>query len=168
MTEQLAREDVVRDVIDVGLRVRLTIPTGWKEAPVEGSVLVVGGPLQDSEHTLVPSVQIGLRRAESAEAVNDAVGGVVRELDEPAVAFEGAGAGPRGLHEAALEVAHRSKLTRATQVSMFRSIFLADKELALSVVGTIGGGASTDARDTLRQIIRSVSVGPLPPGAPAA
>ncbi|MGY1742147.1 MULTISPECIES: hypothetical protein [unclassified Blastococcus] len=167
MTQQQEREDVVRDVVDVGVRIRLAIPPGWREAPVEGTVLVVGGPLEDRPHTLVPSVQIGIRRAESAEAVRQAVGGVVRELDEPEIAFEGAGTGPSGHPEAVLEVAHRNKLTRATQVSMFRSILLPDDGRAVSVVATIGGGASREARDALRTIVRSVAVGPLPPGVTA-
>ncbi len=168
MTTQTAREDVVRDVTDIGIRVRLAIPTDWKEAGVEGSILVVGGTLDDSGGTLVPTVQIGVRKAETAEAAAEAVLGVVGELDEAVVAFQHAGPGSSGLPEAILEVAHRSRVTRATQISMFREVYLADRELALTVVGTLGGGASTEARDALRAVLTSVSVGPLPPAGPAA
>ena len=168
MTLQITREDVVRDVTDIGLRVRLSIPATWKEAPVEGSILVVGGQLDDSDQTLVPTVQIGVRKAESAEAAAQAVLGVVAELDDAAVGFQWSGTGASRMPEAILEVAHRSRLTRATQVSMFREIYVEAKGLALTVVGTIGGGASTEARDALREVLTSVSVGPMPPGTPAS
>ena len=164
MTLQITRQDVVRDVVDIGVRVRATIPEGWKEAAVEGSVLVVGGRLDDSDQTLVPTVQVGVRKAESAQAAADAVLGVVGELDEPAVAFQWTGHGRNGLPEAVLEVAHRSRLTRATQVSMFRSLYIPQKGLAVTTVGTIGGGASQEARDAVRAVLTSLSIGPVPPG----
>jgi hypothetical protein len=78
------------------------------------------------------------------------------------VLFERSGEGPTGLPETVAEIAHRSDVTDATQISMYRTIFLPDKGMAVSVVATCGGGASEAARDALRDAVTSVSVSSIP------
>jgi hypothetical protein len=159
---ELTWTTLTRDLTDVGIRLEATVPATWKEIEVEGAVLVVGGRLEDNDQTLVPSVQVRVMKAEDEQSAAAAVTGVTAVLDEAKVLFERTGEGAFGLPETVAEVAHRSSVTNATQISMFRTIFLPDKKLAVSIVGTCGGGASEEARDALRDIVTSIRVGPRP------
>jgi hypothetical protein len=154
--------EAVRDVTDVGLRVRVSVPASWSEISVDGAVLVVGGRLEDNDQTLVPSVQVRVQRADDAESAAAAVTGVAEVLQEAVVLFQRSGEGASGAPETVAEIAHRSDVTGATQISMFRAIYLADEGMAVTVVATCGGAASEAARDALRDIVTSVFVGPIP------
>jgi hypothetical protein len=154
--------EVVRDVTDVGIRIRMRVPAAWSEIDVEGAVLVVGGRLEDNDQTMVPSVQVRVQPADDAESAAAAVTGVTELLREAVVLFERSGEGPTGFPETVAEIAHRSDVTDATQISMFRTIYLPDKGMAVSVVATCGGGASEAARDALRDAVTSVSVSSIP------
>ena len=154
--------EVVRDVTDVGIRIRMRVPASWSEIDVEGAVLVVGGRLEENDQTMVPSVQVRVQPADDAESAAAAVTGVTELLRDAAVLFERSGQGPAGFPETVAEIAHRSDVTDATQISMFRTIYLPDKGMAVSVVATCGGGASEAARDALRDAVTSVSVSSIP------
>jgi hypothetical protein len=154
--------EVVRDVTDVGIRLGLRVPASWSEIDVDGAVLVVGGRLEDNDQTMVPSVQVRVQPADDAGSATAAVKGVTELLREAVVLFERSGQGPAGFPETVAEIAHRSDVTDATQISMFRTIYLPDPGMAVSVVATCGGGASEAARDALREVVTSLSVGPVP------
>lgn len=152
---------VRRDITDVGIRLEATVPTSWKEIDFEDAVLVVGGRLDENQQTLVPSVQVRVMKADDEASAAAAVTGVSSVLNDAKVLFERSGEGALGLPETVAEVAHLSSVTNATQISMFRTIYLADEKLAVSIVGTCGGGAAEEARNSLRAIITSVTVEPL-------
>jgi hypothetical protein len=158
--------EAVRDITDVGIRLTATVPAAWSEIDVEGAVLVVGGRLEDNDQTLVPSVQVRVQPADDAGSAAAAVTGVRDLLREAVVLFERSGEGPAGFPETVAEIAHRSDVTNATQISMFRTIYLPDPRSAISIVATCGGGASEAARDALRGVVTSVSVSPIPESAP--
>lgn len=151
--------EIVRDVVDVGLSVRLHIPPSWSEMQADGTILFVGGPLEDNDQTLIPSVQVRVEGATDAQQAQAAVAGVADVLTEAVVVFEASGHDRAGHPQIVAEVAHRSTLTGATQISMFRTLYVEDSKLAVSVIATCGGAASDGARDTLRDVVASMSVG---------
>jgi len=150
---------VVRHVEDADLTVQADIPADWSELTADGYVLVAGGRMDGETETMAPVLQVTLRRAADADAVWQTVRSAAAELPEGEVAFE-ARRPTDGGEEAVLEVVHLSAVTGGTQVSILRTVFLADRSLTLSVVGTCGGGASPETRDALRRIIASVQVQP--------
>lgn len=156
-------QELVRDVTDLGLRVRLRIPSSWSEVDVDGTILFVGGRLEDDDQTLVPTVQLRAETAADADAARAAVSGVAQVLRDAVVVFETSGQDAAGYPETVAEIAHRSDVTDATQISMFRTIYLQHAGVALSVIATCGGAASEAARDTLRDVVTSVSVDRLEP-----
>lgn len=166
MTEATMVE-VVRDIFDVGLRIRATIPSTWSEIEVADTVLVVGGRLEDNDQTMVPSVQVRLERAASAEDAAAAVRQVAGLLRDAVVIFERSGTGATGNPETVAEIAHLSDATGATQISMFRTIYFDVHHLAVSIIATCGGGAAEAARRALRDIVTSVRVEALPESANA-
>ena len=151
-------QEIVRDVTDVGLSVRLRIPPWWSEVQADGTILFAGGPLEDNDQTLVPSVQVRVEAAADAQAAQAAVAGVAEVLTEAVVAFRTSGHDRSGHPQTIAEIAHRSDLTGATQVSMFRTVYVEDRRMAVSLIATCGGAASEDARDALRDVVASMSV----------
>src|SRR5687768_2122661 len=150
--------DVVRDLLDVGLRVGISVPASWSEVAVEGAFLVVGGPLEATAQTLVPTVQLRLREAADVIDAELEVTAALESLEEVAILYRWTGVDARGCEQSIAEIAHQSDVTGAVQISMLRSIFLPTKHLALSAVGCCGGGASQEARDILREVVTSISV----------
>ena len=150
--------EIVRDVTDVGMRVRLHIPASWSEVRADGTILFVGGPLEDDAQTLVPSLQVRVEAAADARAAQAAVAGVADVLPEAVVAFETSGHDRSGHPQVVAEIAHRSDLTGATQISMFRTLYVEDRKMAVSAIATCGGAAAESARDALREVVASMSV----------
>jgi hypothetical protein len=150
--------EIVRDVTDVGIRVRLHIPPSWSEAEADGTILFVGGRLEDNDQTLVPSVQVRVEAAADAQVAQAAVAGVAGVLTEAVVVFEESGEDRSGQPQIVAELAHRSDLTGATQISMFRTVYVDARKVAVSVIATCGGAASESARDALRDVVASMSV----------
>ena len=161
-------QDVVRDVVDVGLRVVVQIPPTWSEIEADGTILFVAGRLEDNDETLLPSVQVRVEAAPDAQVAHAAVAGVADVLQEAVVAFETSGHDQAGNPQTIAEIAHRSELTGATQTSMFRTVFVEDRQVAVSLIATCGGGASEEARDALRDVVVSMSVELLDGGPGAA
>ena len=153
MTRVLRR---VRDTgTDAGVEVSAEIPEHWSELTVDGYVLVVGGPLDDQDGTLLPVVQVTLRSAADADTVWQTLLDGAAALPEAHEAFRARRPlGPD--EESVLEVVHRSPVTGGTQVSILRTVFRPERSQVVSVVGTCGGAASPQTRDSLRRIVASV------------
>jgi hypothetical protein len=148
---------VVRHAEDAGVTVSAEIPAEWSELAADGYVLIAGGPLDPETGTMTPAVQVTLRHAPDADVVWQTMRAAAADLPEAEIAFEARRS--RGTdEEAVLEVVHRSTVTAATQLTILRTVFSGARSETLSVVATCGGGASTEARDTLRRIAASVKV----------
>jgi hypothetical protein len=150
--------EVVRDVVDIGIRVVVSVPATWSEVAVEGALLVVGGPLENHEQTLVPTLQLRVREVNDVSEAESVVFSPIDVLSDAEILYQWSGVDADGRQECISELAHRSGVTGATQISMFRSIRLSTNQLALNALATCGGGASQEARDILRGVVTSISV----------